>query len=59
MAATDVQVGDMIETIVIVCTYNRWRNFAHALESIAASQVPNSISWKIWTVYSNSSGQMR
>jgi glucosyl-dolichyl phosphate glucuronosyltransferase len=44
---------------VIVCTYNRCRTLAKALESLAASSVPESIDWDILVVDNNSSDQTR
>jgi glucosyl-dolichyl phosphate glucuronosyltransferase len=39
---------------VIVCTYNRCRLLAKALESIAASVVPDSVEWEILVVDNSS-----
>jgi glycosyltransferase involved in cell wall biosynthesis len=44
---------------VIVCTYNRCRSLAKALESIAASELPNSVAWEVLVVDNNSSDQTR
>jgi glucosyl-dolichyl phosphate glucuronosyltransferase len=40
---------------VIVCTYNRCQTLANALESIAASAVPDSVEWEVLVVDNNSS----
>jgi glycosyltransferase involved in cell wall biosynthesis len=39
---------------VILCTYNRCHSLATALESVAASQLPDSISWEVLVVDNNS-----
>jgi len=39
---------------VILCTYNRCHSLATALESVAASQLPDSVSWEILVVDNNS-----
>lgn len=39
---------------VILCTYNRCHSLARALESVAASQVPDSIDWQLLVVDNNS-----
>jgi glycosyltransferase involved in cell wall biosynthesis len=50
--------GNMSIT-VIVCTYNRCQTLAKALESIAASVVPNSVEWEILVVDNNSTDRTR
>jgi glycosyltransferase involved in cell wall biosynthesis len=40
---------------VVVCTFNRARRLARALESIAAQTLPESIGWEILVVDNNSS----
>lgn len=44
---------------VILCTYNRCRSLAKALESVAASQVPASVDWEVLVVDNNSGDQTR
>lgn len=48
-----------VDITVIVCTYNRCRDLAGALESIAASQVASSVSWEILVVDNGSTDQTR
>jgi len=44
---------------VIVCTYNRCGDLARALESILASELPDSVQWEVLVVDNNSSDQTR
>jgi glucosyl-dolichyl phosphate glucuronosyltransferase len=44
---------------VIVCTYNRCPILPKALESIAVSQLPDSVKWEVLVVDNNSSDQTR
>lgn len=44
---------------IIVCTYNRCRNLPKALESVAASRLPESVEWEVLVVDNNSSDQTR
>ncbi len=44
---------------VILCTYNRCQSLAKALDSIAASALPNSAEWEVLVVDNNSSDQTR
>jgi glycosyltransferase involved in cell wall biosynthesis len=44
---------------VIVCTYNRCQDLAKALESIAASKLPESVDWEVLVVDNNSQDQTR
>ena len=46
-----------MDITVILCTYNRCRTLAEALESVAASRMPADISWKMLIVDNNSSDQ--
>ncbi|MGA9585014.1 MAG: glycosyltransferase [Terracidiphilus sp.] len=39
---------------VILCTYNRCQSLTRALESVAASQMPNSLDWEVLVVDNNS-----
>ena len=42
---------------VVLCTYNRCRILAKALESVAASELPDSIEWEVLVVDNNSRDQ--
>jgi glucosyl-dolichyl phosphate glucuronosyltransferase len=44
---------------VILCTYNRCRILPNALESVAASRLPDSVTWEVLVVDNNSSDQTR
>jgi glucosyl-dolichyl phosphate glucuronosyltransferase len=44
---------------VILCTYNRCRSLARALESVAASELPISVEWDVLVVDNNSRDQTR
>jgi glucosyl-dolichyl phosphate glucuronosyltransferase len=44
---------------VILCTYNRCRSLARALESVAASKLSESITWEVLVVDNNSNDQTR
>ncbi len=44
---------------VILCTHNRCRSLAKALESVAASQLPPSIEWEVLVVDNNSTDETR
>lgn len=44
---------------VILCTYNRCDSLAAALESVAASQLPGSVSWEVLVVDNNSNDRTR
>jgi glycosyltransferase involved in cell wall biosynthesis len=48
-----------IEITVIVCTYNRCRSLANALESAAALILPDSVQWEVLVVDNNSRDQTR
>lgn len=48
-----------MEITVILCTYNRCQSLAKALESVAASQLPDSIQWEVLVVDNNSKDQTR
>lgn len=48
-----------MEITVILCTYNRCQSLANALESLAASQVPESASWEVLVVDNNSRDRTR
>jgi len=44
---------------VIVCTYNRSQSLTQALESVAASQMPQSDDWEVLIIDNNSKDQTR
>ncbi len=44
---------------VILCTYNRCQSLSAALESVAISQMPASVSWEVLVVDNNSKDQTR
>jgi len=44
---------------VILCTYNRCRDLRTALDSVAASILPDSVSWDVLVVDNNSNDQTR
>lgn len=44
---------------VILCTYNRCRYLQTALDSVAASTLPDSVSWDVLVVDNNSNDQTR
>lgn len=44
---------------VILCTYNRCRSLATALESVALSQIPETVSWEVLVIDNNSKDETR
>jgi glycosyltransferase involved in cell wall biosynthesis len=48
-----------MDITVILCTYNRCENLASALESVAASQMPDSVLWEVLVVDNNSKDKTR
>jgi glucosyl-dolichyl phosphate glucuronosyltransferase len=44
---------------VILCTYNRCRDLANVMQSLAASQLPASVEWEVLVVDNNSIDQTR
>ena len=44
---------------VILCTYNRSQSLTRALESVAVSQMPESVDWQVLIVDNNSKDQTR
>ena len=44
---------------VILCTYNRCKSLAKALDSVAVSKLPESVEWEVLVVDNNSSDQTR
>ncbi len=49
----------MMNITVIVCTYNRCSELVSALNSIAASRLPESVEWEVLVVDNNSHDQTR
>jgi glycosyltransferase involved in cell wall biosynthesis len=49
----------MTKLTVILCTYNRCQILNQALESVAASQLPESVEWEVLVVDNNSTDQTR
>jgi glycosyltransferase involved in cell wall biosynthesis len=56
-ATEPIQNADSMNVTVIVCTFNRCQDLARALESIAASKMPNAITWEVVVVDNNSTDQ--
>lgn len=54
-AAVEPQKG----VTVVLCTYNRCKDLVSALESLAASKMPGSVSWEILVVDNNSTDKTR
>ena len=48
-----------MDVTVILCTYNRCQSLATALESVAASELPDSIAWEVLVVDNNSKDNTR
>jgi glucosyl-dolichyl phosphate glucuronosyltransferase len=48
-----------LDITVILCTYNRAESLALTLESLAASQLPLSLTWEVLVVDNNSTDQTR
>src|SRR6266852_954616 len=48
-----------MKVTVILCTYNSCRSLATAPESVAASQMPDSVDWEVLVVDNNSSDRTR
>jgi glycosyltransferase involved in cell wall biosynthesis len=48
-----------MDITVILCTYNRYKSLGRALESVAASSLPDSVTWEILVVDNNSSDRTR
>ena len=48
-----------MDITVVLCTYNRCESLATALESVAISRLPPSISWEVLVVDNNSTDQTR
>jgi glycosyltransferase involved in cell wall biosynthesis len=54
-----VRVTETMSITVILCTYDRCRTLEKALNSLAASTLPESIKWEVLVVDNNSSDQTR
>jgi glycosyltransferase involved in cell wall biosynthesis len=52
-------MNECMKVTVIVCTYNRCKSLARALESVAASELPDSIEWEVLVVDNNSRDHTR
>jgi glucosyl-dolichyl phosphate glucuronosyltransferase len=48
-----------MDITVILCTYNRGSSLAKALDGVAASQMPSSVTWEVLIVDNNSTDQTR
>jgi glucosyl-dolichyl phosphate glucuronosyltransferase len=48
-----------MKVTIILCTYNRCRSLATALDSVAASVMPDSVTWDVLVVDNNSKDQTR
>src|SRR5208283_848817 len=60
MSATTTHRTDTSTGItVVLCTYNRCEELARALESIAASKLPESARWEVVVVDNNSTDETR
>ncbi len=59
VSTLDAQSRATCDITVILCTYNRCGDLAGALESIAASQVPSSVTWEVLVVDNNSTDKTR
>jgi glycosyltransferase involved in cell wall biosynthesis len=55
----DSQGCAAVHVTVTLCTYNRCEDLAVALQSIAISQVSNSVTWEVLVVDNNSTDQTR
>jgi len=51
--------GSSLKITVVVCTYNRCQSLAKSLESVAASEIPETVEWEVLVVDNNSSDQTR
>jgi glycosyltransferase involved in cell wall biosynthesis len=52
-------MGEHMDLAVILCTYNRCESLKAALESVALSRMPDSVSWEVLVVDNNSKDQTR
>jgi glucosyl-dolichyl phosphate glucuronosyltransferase len=53
------ETGKTMKITVILCTYNRCQSLAKALESVAASTLPQSVEWEVLVVDNNSRDRTR
>src|SRR5579872_886035 len=53
------KASSVMDITVIICTYNRCRILVKALESVAASVMPNAVEWEVLVVDNNSTDQTR
>ena len=44
---------------VILCTFNRCQSLLEALESVASSEMPDSVTWEVLVVDNNSTDRTR
>lgn len=58
-SATDTRSSATLDVTVILCTYNRCRDLACALESVAKSQMAPTVSWEVLVVDNNSTDETR
>jgi glycosyltransferase involved in cell wall biosynthesis len=58
-ARLDIGSHTALNVTAILCTCNRAKNLAGTLESLAASQLPDSVSWEVLVVDNNSTDQTR
>ncbi len=58
-STVDTHSRATLDITVILCTYNRCTDLAGALESIAGSQVPSSVTWEVVVVDNNSTDKTR
>jgi glycosyltransferase involved in cell wall biosynthesis len=49
----------VLKITVVLCTYNRCQSLAKALESVAASQLPDTVEWEVVVVDNHSTDQTR
>ena len=54
LSPADTPSRSPLDVTVILCTFNRCEGLASALQSIAASQMPASVSWEVLVVDNNS-----
>jgi glucosyl-dolichyl phosphate glucuronosyltransferase len=59
MSATSPQSKQPLDVSVILCTFNRCGSLANALASVAASKMPDSLSWELLVVDNNSKDRTR
>ena len=58
-SALDTWSRETLDITVLLCTYNRCQDLSGALQSIAASQVANSVTWEVLVVDNNSTDRTR